>query len=270
MANALGLVSIRKGYDPRDFALMAFGGGGPLHAGALIEDLGIRKVLVPRTYAPVPCALGDTLSDIRESNSKAFFARASDLDLAGLETSFGELIGQSEADMGEAATALEGRVDRAVSMRYVGQTHEVIVPLEADLEQDAESRWTDVLNSFHRLHKSQFSFSREEIETEVIGAQVDRWAFRSKPALGQAATSQIGDAPEPRDGRREALFSLERGFELVDVFDGLQLEPGFRAEGPAIVQEAHTAIVVYPGQTVELAPGGVFVIEAGGDHDGGG
>lgn len=261
MANALRLVSIERGYDPREFALMAFGGGGPVHAGALIDDLGIRRVLVPRVYAPVLCALGDTLADVRESTSLGFHARATMADLAALEKAFGTLVAGAEADMGERALTLPKRVDRAVSMRYVGQTHEVTVPVGDALD---ERSWEEALATFHRLHAEQFSFSRDDVPVEVIGAQIDRWAFRPKPSFDGDEGEAGAAAHAPTLRARTALFSLERGYEPVAVYDGAALAPGFAARGPAIVQEAHTAIVVYPGQSVALGDGGVYVIEAGG------
>jgi N-methylhydantoinase A len=263
MANAIGLVSVSRGHDPRDFVLMAFGGGGPLHTGALIDDLGIGTILVPRASAPVLCALGDTLSDLRESNSQALHARSSRLQLSAVNESFMELSRWSEADMGEAARALEGRLDRAVSMRLVGQTHEVLVPVIGDLTQDPAGTWAQTTAAFHRLHEEQFSFSRPDVETEIIGTQVDRWAFRKRPTLRHDAIERVVTPPLGNGEQRLVLFSLDRGYEPARVFDGLGLSPSFHAVGPAIVQEPHTAIVVYPGQSIELGSSGCFVISGG-------
>lgn len=259
MANAIRLVSISRGYDPRDFAMMAFGGGGPLHAGALVEDLGIRRILVPRTYAPVLCALGDTLSDIRESVSRGVYMRDNAVDTEAIRAGFAELAERAEEDMSEEALRLPGRVDRAVNMRYLGQTHEVTVPVEEDL---ADGDFGPVVKRFHELHKQQFTFSRPEVQTEVIGLQIDRWAFRETPDLQGATRGEADpDAQNRQHAKRDVLFAEATESQAIDVYQGESLEPGFSAKGPLIVQEAHTALVVYPGQTVTLHESDVYVVE---------
>ncbi len=259
MANAIRLVSISRGYDPRDFALMAFGGGGPLHAGALVDDLGIRRILVPRTYAPVLCALGDTLSDIRESVSRGVYMRDNAVDTEAIRAGFAELAERGEEDMSEEALRLPGRVDRAVNMRYLGQTHEVTVPVEEEL---GDGDFGPVVKRFHELHEQQFTFSRPEVQTEVIGLQIDRWAFRETPDLQGATRGEADpDAQNRQHAQRDVLFAEATEPQAIDVYQGESLEPGFTAQGPLIVQEAHTALVVYPGQTVTLHESDIYVVE---------
>jgi N-methylhydantoinase A len=256
MANALRLVSVARGYDPRDFALMAFGGGGGIHAAALISELGIRRIVIPRIYAPVLCALGDILSDIRETSARGFYARSSKIDLEAIAAALDDMMESAESRIGEHARAFPRSVDCSIAMRYKGQTHEVDVPVGSRLKPSSAA-WEQVQNDFHRLHKERYSFSRPGAETETIGLQVDRWAMRDKPTLSEPA----GDsAIAPREIREVFFPSLDR-FVPTPIHDAVALKPGFYGIGPLIVEESNTSIAVYPGQFIRLGSDSVYEIE---------
>ncbi len=258
MANALRLVSIAKGYDPRDFALMAFGGGGPVHAAALVSELDIRRILIPRRYAPVLCALGDVLSDIRESAIRGFYGRSGSVDLRQLDAAFVDLREKAEESIGAKARQFPGTVQRAIGMRYKGQTHEVVVPMAADPITDAA--WAATLEDFHRLHRERYSFNRPGVETEIISLHLDRWAARPKSRLD-------GDVPRaevPRRGPKAVrdvyVPSLGR-YVPAEVYDGEAITPGFSAPGPLVVEEPHTSVVVFPGQVLSARTSYMYAIE---------
>ena len=130
MSNSVRQVSLAKGYDPRDFALTAFGGAGAIHAGALVEALGIRMILVPKSTAPVLCALGDLLSDLRVSRVRSFYSCARQCsDLVALNDICQRMRAEAEEALGAQRSQLQQIVSQfSLKMRYVGQTHEVTVP----------------------------------------------------------------------------------------------------------------------------------------------
>ena len=258
MANALRVGSIDKGYDVRDFTLMAFGGSGPLHAAALVDELGIGRILVPRGYASVLCALGDVLADIRESRRRGYYARSETIDLVALSEAIDEMVADADAIVGEHAHALPRVVECGLEMRYKGQTHEVTVPIGPRLEPTNE-RWAEVLEGFDRLHEERFSFSRPGTEVEVIGLEVDRFALRPEPDLDRPGTPADASGEV---GERRVHLPSEGGSRPVPVFAGADLERGFSADGPLVVEEANTSVVVMPGQRIGLAEDNVYTIEA--------
>ncbi len=256
MANALRIISIEKGYDVRDFSLMAFGGGGPLHAAALVQELRVKRILVPREQASVLCALGDVLADIRESRSRGYYARSESIDLAALGQAIDAMIDEADSLMGEQARSLERVVECALEMRYKGQTHEVAVPIGSRLEPTPE-RWAEVLSDFHKRHEQRFSYSRPGAETEIVGLQVDRFALRPKPEMNRLERN-----PEARvTTERPVHFPSAGGYVPTPIYSGAELGLGFTAEGPLIIEEANTSVVVMPGQRVSLAAANVYTIE---------
>ncbi|RUM98284.1 hydantoinase/oxoprolinase family protein [Pseudaminobacter arsenicus] len=256
MANALRVISIEKGYDVRDFSLMAFGGGGPLHAAALVQELRVRRILVPRGHASVLCALGDVLADIRESRSRGYYARSETVDLPALAQAVTTMVDEADALMGEQARNLRRVVECALEMRYKGQTHEVAVPIGSGLEPTPE-RWAEVLADFDRLHAQRFSYSRPGAEIEIVGLQVDRFALRAKPEMnGLGRTSQATATSE-----RPVHFPTAAGYVPTPIYSGVELGLGFTARGPLVIEEANTSVVVMPGQRVSLVAGNVYIIE---------
>lgn len=256
MANALRVISIEKGYDVRDFSLMAFGGGGPLHAAALVQELRVRRILVPRGNASVLCALGDVLADIRESRSRGYYARSESVDLSELAQAINTMVDEADALMGEQGRNLRRVVECAMEMRYKGQTHEVTVPIGAGLKPTQE-RWSAVLSDFHERHEQRFSYSRPGAEIEVVGLQVDRFALREKPEMQEIGRgSKAAKAAE-----RMVHFPAAGGYVSTPIYAGAELGLDFNAKGPLIIEEANTSTVVMPGQRVSVAPGNVYMIE---------
>ena len=258
MANALRVSSIDKGYDARDFVLMAFGGSGPLHAAALVEAFGIRRILVPRGYASVLCAVGDVLADIRESRRRGYYARSETVDLEALADAVAELVAEADGVLSGQARCLERVVMCGLEMRYKGQTHEVTVPIGEHLEPTPE-RWAALLRDFDRLHEERFSFSRPGTEVEVIGLEVDRFAKRPKPEIN-AIVEGSPDVAHTRE--RAVYFASAGGYRPTPVYAGAALGVGFSATGPLIVEEDNTSVVVLAGQRVEVTEGNLYAIEA--------
>ena len=173
MSNSVRQVSLAKGYDPRDFALTAFGGAGAIHAGALVEDLGIETIIIPKGTAPVLCALGDLLSDLSVNRVRSFYGRASEINLNELHDTCALM--EKEASMqlrDQESHLIQSHTYFSLEMRYLGQTHEVSVPLIENIESITKGI-NKTLQKFHELHETLYTFKKPEDEIEILSIIFD-------------------------------------------------------------------------------------------------
>ncbi len=261
MSNSVRRVSLAKGYDPRDFALTAFGGGGAIHAGALVEDLGIQTILIPKGTAPVLCALGDLLSDLRVSRVRSFYARGSELDLEAMNAQFRHmreealgLFGSQQHHLGQTFAQF------SLEMRYIGQTHEVTVPVTMQAEQLNTTDIATTIQGFHNLHEQLYTFQKPEDEVEILNIHLDLVGQRAKPGL-QTARRGSREAQIALQGTRPVYSASTQDYVETDIYNGEQLVPGHCVVGPAIIEEARTSIVLFAGQRATLDEHLTYVIE---------
>jgi N-methylhydantoinase A len=262
MVNALKLVSLNRGHDPRDFTLVAFGGGGGLHGVALAAELGIRKVVVPRA-ADVFSAWGMLLTDLRRDY---FVTRPLGLvpDNAGrLQALLDEIVATAtEQFAGEGIAAARMRFHRFGSFRYENQEHAVEVALpDGTLDAAAVAEMAD---RFHTAYEREYTY-RLDVPVEFVGAHVVATAAVEKLEPAPLATSgrTLDDA---RKGRRPVDYATE-GVHEAEVYVGELLEPGMSLEGPAIVESRGTTVVVHPGDELALDDFGNVVIAVAGADD---
>ena len=256
MVNALKLVSVNRGYDPRDFTLVAFGGGGGMHAVALARELGIRQVVIPRA-ADVFSAWGMLMSDLRRDH---FATRLTTLTPAAAATVQGWL----EEIEGLAARqfADEGITDvrcaRFGRLRYENQEHSVEVPLPGGtVTADAVGAIAD---RFHETYEREYTY-RLDAPVELVGVHIVATAEVGKlvPAPLPVTGAELASAHK---GRREVDYELE-GSHTADVYDGERLEPGMAFDGPAVVETAGATVVVHPRDRARLDEYGNLRIEVG-------
>jgi N-methylhydantoinase A len=261
MSNGVRQVSLAKGYDPRDFALTAFGGAGAIHAGALVESLGIHTILVPKNTAPMLCALGDLLSDLRVSRVRSFYARGSAVDLPGLNEQFRRMRAEAEEALGTQRSRLQAvNTQLALEMRYVGQTHEVTVPVP---RHDGSVNAADVsatIHGFHILHKQLYTFNKPEDDVEILSVQLDLIGVRTKPVL-QTSPRRGADPQAAYKGKRPVYSPPAQDYVDTHVYDGDRIVAGDVVEGPAVIEEKATSIVIFPGQRATLNEHLTYVIE---------
>lgn len=241
MVNALKLVSLNRGRDPRDFTLVVFGGGGAMHGAALAAELGVGKVIVPAA-AGVFSAFGMLMSDLRRDS---FVNRLLDFD-AGSVAAIQALIAEMRAAMA-ARFAAEGidAVNYAVSgrFRYQNQEHAVEIALSDAIDVAALSE------DFHQAYQREYSY-RLAAPVEFVGlhlvatAQVGRLELEPLPETGRTLEST-------RKGRRTVDFLLD-GVHEADIYDGDAFEPGMAFAGPAVIEQVGTTIVVNPGQSLRV------------------
>jgi N-methylhydantoinase A len=262
MANGVRHVTTVGGDDPRDFALVAFGGAGAIHATPQALDIGIKAVLVPRNFAPVLCALGDLIADHRVTRAQGFYGRMSSVDLAGLNEAFRLTAARALADLGDGVERSEVELGCAFEMRYIGQTHEVDVPVKLYDGRISADSLANVGRRFHDLHEQRFSIRKEADEIEILGITVDACAMHPKPVLPVDRETAVDVLPTALKGHRKAYFGVEYGFLEAAVLRGEQLQAGNLVNGPAIIEEAHTSIVIYPGQQARLDGHQMYVLTA--------
>ncbi len=251
MVNALKLISVNRGYDPRDFTLVAFGGGGGMHAVALAQELGIRKVVIPRA-ADVFSAWGMLMSDLRRDY---FLTRLIDLtpENAGrIEGVFAEL-GAAALAQFEAEGIAPGQVTfrRHGNLRYTNQEHGVEIALPEGAAVD------EIEVAFHEAYEREYTY-RLDTSVELVGGHLIAIAEVGKlePARLAVTGRSLADASK---GTRTVDFATE-GVHEADIYDGELLEPGASLEGPAIVETKGTTTVVHPGNSAQVDDFGNLVI----------
>lgn len=242
MINALKLVSVNRGYDPRDFTLVAFGGGGGMHGVALASELGIRKVVVPRA-ADVFSAWGMLMSDLRRDYFVTRLLTLGPESAGRIEALLAEISNSAlEQFENEGVTAEGVRFVRYGKLRYENQEHGVEVLLPDGAIDDAAV--AEIAERFHSAYEREYTY-RLEAPVEFVGAHVVAIAEVGKlepvplPTTGRA----LADAHK---GRRAVDYATE-GVHETDVYIGELLEPGMRFDGPAVVETRGTTIVVHPG-----------------------
>lgn len=245
MADAVRLISIRRGYDPRDFVLVAFGGAGALHGAALAKDLSIPTVIVP-PHPGVTSAIGCLLVDIRHDLAGMFPHRADEADEGELERKFQEL----ERDAAERLRREGVPQDRAVlqrtiSMRYMGQWRSLTVPAGSGPGMIAEA-----VELFHAEHEREFSFRRDATPVELYQVGLRAIGTTPKPEF---ARYEPGDSvvPEPRETRM-VFFDETNGRVSTPVYARETLPAGTTITGPAIVDQLDSTTVIPPQCLAEV------------------
>lgn len=246
MEGALRLISVERGFDPKDLALVAFGGAGPLHAAELAARLGVPRVLVPLDPGTLS-ARGILVADVRKDASRTVLRSGAEAERTALEPSFVELEAAACAELAaEGYTGDSVIIERTIDARYVGQSHELSVP--------AEETWTQ---GFHSVHEQRFGFSREDAPVEAVTLRVSARARvpRPEPEGLRAAESP----PEPEGTTR---VYLEGRWDEVPLYLREGLRAGQRLKGPAVITEYSATTWVPAGWHVETADSGDLFLSA--------
>lgn len=260
MVNAIRRVSVERGYDPRDFVLMGAGGATGAHITALAREMGINKVLISKLASGL-CAYGQIISDVKYNYMAPAPIRVEGPEAAAkLNSLFNGLEARGTDDLsGDGFTEANISISRSLDMRYVGQVHECTV--EIDPFEVTENRLEDLLAAFHSRHKELYTYDEPQSPVEIVNVEstiaghVDK-PDRMKIAAGQGAASAL-------KGKRPMVFSKDGNTQETTVYDGSALGAGDTLQGPAVIEEVTTTIVVEPGWNVSLHESGVYVLTAG-------
>ncbi len=261
MADELRLVSVMKGYDPRNFSLVAMGGAGPAHAGLLAEQASIARVIVPRSPG-VLSALGLLVANIEHEQAKTYLAKAADVDICEIRAVFANLEELCSEKMERDKIASNPiNVLRSAEMRYLGQSYEIEIPFpEGDITTSAIER---VIARFHEAHKRIYGHSDSQSPAEFVSLRVvySQSPFTEKLDIQVSSQGSPGHAAKEV---RKAYFEKLGGLVDTPVYAREGLAPGVTLKGPAIVEQEDTTTVIYPGNEAYVDPQGNLIIHMAG------
>ncbi len=254
MALAIRAVSVERGYDPRQFALVAVGGAGPLHACAIARELHIPTVVVP----PFPghfSAVGMLQSDLRHDYVRTLYVPLDTVDWQGLRRIVDQLVAEGRAVLLEEGVGVaDARLEVGLDLRYRGQEFTLTTPVD-DPALEGE-RLEQIRADFAELHHRRYGHSAPTEAIELVNVRVVASGARAQPPLALAVES--GEALR---GRRPVALWRHAEPEEVPVYVRERLEPGQRIVGPAIVEEYASTTVLWPGDVLTRGAGGELVIE---------
>jgi N-methylhydantoinase A len=245
MADAVRLISLQRGYDPREFALVVFGGAGALHGAALARELSIPTVVVP----PRPgawSALGCLMVDIRHDLSEMFLTPADAADPVALEEAFRRLEAEGRRLLGDEGVD-DDRIalERSIAMRYLGQWRSMDVPVQAGGDLAA------AVERFHAEHEREFSYRRDDAPVELYRLQLTAIGRTDEVRLPRNDAEPGAVLPAPA-AVRPVWFDGEEEPQQTPVYDRASLPAGVQFVGPAVIDQLDTTTFVPPGVLVEI------------------
>jgi N-methylhydantoinase A len=246
MVGAIRLVSVERGHDPRDLALLPFGGAGPLHGGSLARLLGMQSVLIPPGPG-VLSALGLLASNLKAEFARTALQRAGAIDLALVARVYAELEAEAIAWF-EAERVPESarRIRRQASLRYQHQGFELFVPWDAC--EVTEATTAETVGRFHRMHERLYTFAQEDTPVEIVTLGVAAEGVFPPPKLEELTP---GGATTDAITARQTM-RLENGPVQCPVYARSRLGAGSRIDGPAIVTQLDSTTLLLPKQTARV------------------
>ena len=253
MVNALKLITVQRGHDARDFTLLACGGGGAMHAGALAREVGFKEILVPR-HAGIFSAWGMLATPPRRDLARTTLARLDELSVSDIRGVFELMTTEAKAYFGaEQKSGKALSLSTKLAMRYQGQEHSVVTDVDLG-SQDIDG----ILEAFHAAHERAFTFrlaqSPVELVTYHLAAEVEAplppIAFPSVPATGL----------NPAARRQRPVWFDESGPRDAEIYERDRLAPGTQLQGPAVIEESTTTTLVLPGQMLRIDEFGLLRI----------
>jgi N-methylhydantoinase A len=242
MEQALRRVSVERGYDPRRFTLLPFGGAGPLHACELAHALGIRRILVP-PFPGVLSAYGMLVADVVHDAAQSVLLPATTLidDMGELTALYTRLASQVETVLAQEGFA-EAHLEAAIDLRYRGQSYELTVPLTLPITVASVAAATD---AFHQAHAQRYGYAMPDEPVTVVTLRVIGHGPGARPTLPHQELA--GDDPaDAYLGDRPVWFSAD-GPSPTPTYDRAKLQAGNRLIGPALVLQYDTTVVIPPG-----------------------
>tara|TARA_Y100001934_G_C12313667_1_gene756251 strand:+ start:10 stop:1575 length:1566 start_codon:yes stop_codon:yes gene_type:complete len=244
MADAVRLISIARGYDPRDFALVAFGGAGPLHGVALAKELAIPTVIVPPNPGTTS-AMGCLLVDIRHDLSQSFIADTSTVDPKELNSEFKKMeIEARERLLHEGVTVKNMMLQRSVDMMYRGQWRTLSVNIPSKL-----TSMKLVVDLFHKEHQREYNFRRDETPVDLFRISLSAVGLTPKAKLAKYRTQKRIIKPNQF---RKVWFDEKKESINTPVYWREDLKAGSKIKGPAIISQLDSTTVVPPGEIASV------------------
>lgn len=248
MEKAIRVISVERGYDPQEFVLLSFGGAGGMHAAFLAKLLNIPKVLIPRAPG-ILSAMGMLMADVIKDYSLTVMCLERDLDQEELQDIFAELETRGEEELRlEGIEKEQVILERYLDMRYQGQSYEIIVPFE-----------TDFVQKFHLLHEKTYGYRNQDKPVEIVNVRLRARGIPEKPKLQEI---ERAGTQWPKDAfleERSVVFDGEQVSTMIFLRD--RLKAGHLIQGPAVVVEYSSTIVIPPFARGEIDSFGNLVLE---------
>ena len=248
MERAIRVVSVQRGFDPRDFALLAFGGAGGLHACDLADSLDMATVLIPE-HSGVLSALGMLLADVVKDYSASILKPSAQVSEEYLQQALEPLLARAHAALAEEGFHAEDiLLESSLDMRYKGQAYEISIPFAPDFKE-----------AFHRSHAKLYGYANPARATEIVQLRVKAIGRTEKPALAQPGRPAVPiPAPEPRSTRK-TIFGKSQ--VATPLFHRDDLSAGMHGAGPAIILSGQSTNVISPAFAWRIDPAGTLIAE---------
>lgn len=243
MIRAIRVVSVEKGFDVREFSLMAFGGAGPLHACEVAQELGIQSVLIPPSPGTL-CSLGLLMADTKFDFSRTNIMDGVDENLIKAQTTFDALMKDGDEMLTKEGIAADMRsFEWAIDMRYDRQNYEITVPLKG-LEM-SPAVLEQAIADFHVAHKRAYGYCNEEALVKLVSFRVSAIGMIEKPQLQEYPIDANAPTPKPFT-TRNVLFADQTNYIETGIYNRDDFKPGTQLAGPAIIEQMDSTIVVPP------------------------
>jgi N-methylhydantoinase A len=257
MVNGIRRVSVERGFDPRDFVLVGAGGATAAHITSLAREIGVETIILPKLASGL-CAFGQIISDVKYNYMATAPARLdNDESYKRIDRLFKSIEAKGVKHLaGDGFAKSNIRVRRSLDMRYVGQVHECTVDVDTfDINAKTIGRIKD---AFHRRHEELYTYSERHSTVEVVNIEATIYGLIDKPKL--PALKKGKNLQDTVKERRKAIFSASGKGVRTPVYDGGALGAGAVIEGPAIIEEITTTIVIEPDWVAKLHGSGSYVI----------
>lgn len=262
MSYAVKGVSTERGLDAAAFAMVAYGGAGPLHATQVAREIGMKQIIIPLSPGNYS-SFGMLFSDLRYDYVRTAPGRLTDIDFDQVETLYAEMAEQGRNAIERTSIAPEDIiVSRAADMRYVGQEHPVAVPLPASLFEGPDRE--GMKQAFDEVHKIRYGTNAPAEPAEIVSLRCSVTGLMPVPEL---ASHDMGDTEPARDavtGTRPVFFHRDQGFVEATCYDRTKLTTGNVITGPAVIEEHASTTLLPPGDTLEVDAYLNLVISVGG------
>jgi len=252
MANAIRVISVERGLDPRDFALVSFGGAGPLHTGGIAGKIGMRRIVVP-LHPGLCSAFGTLIADFQVDKILSQHFRSGQVDAPVVDKLFGKMVKAALAELKSEGFHGRPEVHRSISMRYAGQNyeHDVKIATGTITRQKLET----VFEEFHKLHQKfyGYSISREVIELIRFNVKV----------VGASQSPRLQDVPKgklPAPLHKRLVYFRNKGYIPCPVYSRGSLPSGIKLKGPAVIEEPDSTTLLHPGNLLTVNRKGVITI----------
>lgn len=261
MVKGISVSSTERGYDVRDFGLVAFGGAGPLHAVQLAREIGIPRVVIPMLPGNFS-AFGLLITDTRHDYWRTYKQSMSDLDPKTLAKEFLKLERKARRQLkAEGVSEKQSKILWTADMRYHGQSYELNIPIKRSEKMTAK-QMEKVAKDFNKLHQEVYQYSSPDEEIEIVNIRL-RAVGKSPKLKMPKMKKSTKDAKQALKGKRKVFFD-ETGFKDTNIYDRSMLRYGNVLKGPCIVEERMSTSVLIPGSTGEVDAYGNILVKVGG------